>query len=290
MKRSVAQAVWIAVVAALIMNAPAPLVAEQKVLRETFQETSFKEWQLMASGSFAANHCRVGPPGLRCMLPAGGAVPACGAESKFTVRGDFTIIVRYQLLELPTPDRGRGTGVKIAIEDKAGTRNSIQRINLPSGEKVFSAYRGAKQPDGTLEHSDKTRPTQANYGQLRLQRVGETLTWSAAEERSGVFVDVRTEPCSNDDVTKLSLLTQSAGATTDVEAILTDVEVIADDLFMPAPVKIRGPLAAAAASGPAPEPPKTTSQPLIWTTIGTFIALCCVIAFLVWESRRRKRV
>src|SRR5262249_18318189 len=157
------------------------------------------------------------PAGLLCELGIGEGVQNCGARAKFKVRGDFTVVLGYRLMNVPMPDKGHGAGVHIFVREEQRKQATIQRINVPSGNRWYSAHRGVPQEDGSSKHDTKVSVSRVDFGKLKLERKGDVLTWSAAEgdfDNSDNFRVLRSEPFSSEDIIELEVKTQSGGATT----------------------------------------------------------------------------
>lgn len=286
----------VALVTAAWICSPAPAQQkveqkpEQKTVKQTFRESSFTTWKLVGGG-FPESYCKITPAGLLCEL-AGEGVTLCGAEAKFKVRGDFTVIVGYRLMNAPKPDKGNGVGVHVLVRDEKRVQATMQRVNVPSGAMWYVAHRGVPQEDGPTKHDVKTSLSKVDFGKLKIQRKGDVLTWSAADgdfDNSDNFVVLRSEPFSSEDIIELAAKTQSGGATTGVQALITDIEVTGDDLVLPAASKYKGAEEASSVKNqPSVEaPPESLSPVLVGSTAFAFLTLISIIIYLLIKGRRR---
>jgi hypothetical protein len=159
-----------------------------------FRGAKFPRALLKYSGVNADNFVQREPEGLRIRIPAlEKPIPQVGIALNPIVDGDFEITVQYAILWAGKPDAGYGLGVNLAIAAETPTKDVAvlaRRVNL-NGKVVYAHNRAFTPKDGDTENDVRFTRTEASRGRLRMTRTGSELVFSAAEEESNEFKQLR---------------------------------------------------------------------------------------------------
>ena len=123
--------------------------------------------------------------GLRITLPGGqGDTRPVKLEVKQGLRGDFDVVLGYELLAVgaPLPQYGAGVHIRASFDGPSSPYVIISRFRKRQGERL-SAHKIIKRPDGTDQYVENRDVKAAgSKGKLRLVRQGTTLQYLVAEE------------------------------------------------------------------------------------------------------------
>jgi len=218
---------------------------------------------------------RIGPPqaftdteaGLLVKLPAGRT--QAGVETLFGVSGDFEITAGYELVDVPQPDHGYGSGVILRLgkahsEDFAAVGRRRRRNGTDSFNTNFSTWNG-----NDFEHDQKFHDAEHQQGELRVVRNGTMLTYLVKEGDAETFRKLRDLDFGTVPLESIRFLGDTGGSRKEVTVRLKHLAVRADGLPF----------------GPPPTPPGR----IAWTTWGMFgsAGLFVLIGSLVWLWRFR---
>lgn len=178
----------------------------------------------------------IGPPtafkqiqsGLMVTLPAEGT--QAGAETMFSVGGDFEITAAYELIDLPQPEVGYGPGVilrlsKVDSDDFAALGRRRQR----DGSDVFNAN-NSKSVRGQRKHDQKFYEAERTGGELRIVRHGPTLTFLVKDGDAEGFRELRQVPFGTAPLKSVKFLADTGGSQKKMTARLTSLSIRAEAL------------------------------------------------------------
>jgi hypothetical protein len=230
-------------------------------------------------------------------------LPTAGVSASFQIKGDFEITASFEILKAETPADGYGVGVSIYAAIDTDTQHSVSlaRRVMPNGNNVFVSDRmqpGADQPG----HFVKVMPAKANTGKLRIQRIGTNVRFLVADGSDGEFVPILQTPTGGGEKTEfvqfgsseLRFVQIGADAGTSqagFDVRFFDFAVRAEDL--PGLTQATKPGAAPPSSGqffqPAPSPPASNNQTLLYVFVGLGIVLAGGGGAGTWFFMRRQK-
>lgn len=148
-----------------------------------FRNHSFDNRRLRLIGTGATALLKPASEGLSVSLPAGTALDEVGFAPRFRLRGDFQITLDYKMVDVTRPKQGYGVGpgiyVMTASEDRQAA--TLGRVFRVKEGHVFTAHQARESDgDGSRQQSVRFFDTEADQGQLRLERIGNRLQYSVA--------------------------------------------------------------------------------------------------------------
>src|SRR5262245_38818537 len=164
--------------------------AEYAVERvQSFKGTAEDAKDFAIFGPDAATVVKFEPEGLRITIPTG--TPAdrtsVGVASRFAIKGDFEITVRYEVLKEPAAvDSGVQTRLAVAITlDKPNSKQDQAAINyrvIPGkGSQIFAWLSTKDDVTSKPKPLMKGVPAKGKTGQLRMVRAGAMVSFFSAE-------------------------------------------------------------------------------------------------------------
>lgn len=173
--------------------------------------------------------------GLRMMIPPAARVDEVGIQPRVSLRGDFEIIVTYEIIKIVPPKSGYGCGPRIYIstasdDEQAATISRMKRVKEGDSFCAHSArYVAAEQGERQRKHVIHVAPAAAGSGRLCLRRTGKDLHWLADDAERGVFIELHTAPFTDADVSYVQISLHRGGAKTAAEARWKEVILRADE-------------------------------------------------------------
>jgi hypothetical protein len=179
-----------------------------------------------------ADKCvRFEPAGLRITLPPGfeGSRPQVGLSTGLALKGDFEVIVSFEVLKLPEPaDAGPSTPLTLWVwrtkPDRCITGVS-RRVAVDAGDQ-FSAWATWFDPAGNqVDHKGETLPTTATAGRLRLVRVGGELSYYASEAPNAEFILLNQLSIGEQDLDDVRLIAFTSSPRATLDARFSDLHI-----------------------------------------------------------------
>ncbi len=207
--------------------AQAPRKEYAATYHEPFKGPPKKAEDFILIGADAGKCVKFEPEGLRITMPAGKSRAPTGVSTKFGLKGDFEITVRYELFQEPEPvDAGSiGLGTRISLRVNLiwpdVSEASIRRKVTPFQPVHIKTFRSLRQP-GDCE-SDKVEhefSVKEKTGRFRLVRTGSIVAYYLSEGRDEKFVLLKTYSYSADDVNNVQIYGQSSSDKAALDAAL----------------------------------------------------------------------
>ena len=155
-----------------------------------------------------------------------------GIQMPRQLNGDFVITADVELLEVPTPKSGFGTGVAILLEDGERYGASLQRVVMPDDTEVYVAHHYVVK-NGVYEHHAEIFETKAKQVQLQVERKGRELFYRAAEDGGATFRDLHSTGFTGNSIRVTQLYGQTGGAANAVSVLLKGFTIEAEELLRP---------------------------------------------------------
>ena len=225
---------------------------------ETFQG-SFDEIALALEGLNDKKYIQQEAAGLRIViLPADHRISQKGLRTRFRVRGDFEITLRYEILRAIPPQKGYGAGILLALSgDKGQGEYLFGRANRPDKGAVWSRNHVTQTAKGKPKYDTRFFPANSATGSLRLVRVGDEVSYQAAESATARFQELERIKFSG-DVPFVRVVADPGGLRGLIDVRLQELHIISR------------------------EPPVASSRASrFWSTVALFGGLCFGLTLVV---------
>jgi RNA polymerase sigma factor (sigma-70 family) len=217
-----------------IEDVPKPRESYAKEYYHSFKDNpeDAKDFELFGPN---ADECvKFEPAGLRIVLPIGhpGNRLSTGVASRFAVKGDFEITLRYEILKEPAPSQaGQGIGLLLGVDLNTLTYNRATLTRGLRDRQQFISWFQLSHEGSDKPYRDELRvfPSAGMAARLRLVRTGAVLAHYVAEGTDD-FMLLRHHPFGTEDVRTIRLGGQTGGPQASLDARLIDVHVRADSL------------------------------------------------------------
>lgn len=167
--------------------------------------------------------------GLRITLSKGSAGQT-GLYSLFVLSGNCEVALTYELLSLPQPTKGYGSGVGLTFDagEEAG-RGSLQRVEHPK-EGAGYALQTTVPSGGKPKEEYRFVKTAAKRGWMGLRREKGELVFLTSDDLAAEMKEVGRLPFAMGTVRSVRLHADAGGSPTVVDARLRQVRVRADEI------------------------------------------------------------
>jgi serine/threonine protein kinase len=249
---------------------------------QSFRGTSQNRAGIRLLGPDAQDHVLFEPDGLRITLPAGyaGQRPASGVAIAKTVKGDFEITLRFEILQEREQVNGTTPPTRLTLD--AGVDRGEKIVATLSRQvqaKTGSEFLTWISPVGKNQWQGRHFPTAAKAGRLRLARSGHLISYLVAEGDSDQFRLLHQAQFVTGNLQDVQII-----ATTLSPAAMLDVRLT--DLLIRAQAVADSP---AVAPAEAPPPPPGLGGSRVFLTITAVLVLGLSLFFGVWVFARQRR-
>jgi len=248
-----------------------------------FLKGDFDNVALTPFGDGAVNLVRPTDKGLRMRLPLGEKTIGIGFATRFQIRGDFEITMRYRIdkLEKPTDGWGAGPSLYLTTVSDLQPASQLSRLSRKDDKEIHAIFQ-AQPVDGERTKLHKHFDSDAKHGSLRITRVGSNMTWSAANGYSNEFEVLHEAEFDTADVGLARVSLQQSSPETGGTILIEHFSITADELpHLPTSL-----LQTERIYRPRYTPePVVPSHPWIWYLIG---AVLIGGATGAWLIRRRR--
>jgi serine/threonine protein kinase len=240
---SVAMSVWAS--PADLSHASQSGAACQLPIREkrwSLQSASLDRTLFELTGPAAGECVRFEATGLRISIPATklGLRPDIGLRLKQPARGDFDLVVHFELLHEPAPGDPTGDQTQVNLEAILDTQHQdvatvSRQISLKDGKRWVSSVSIGDPLRALRQSTSNAAPAAAMTGRLRLVRTGPVINFFAADDSQGDWIPLGQRHLGPDDLKAIGLTvsTGAPGAIFDVR--LTDLTLKAMSLASDSP-------------------------------------------------------
>lgn len=204
--------------------------------------------QLFAMNGPDANQCvKFEPTGLRISLPTGypGSRPSTGLGINQRARGDFDIIVGFELLREPAPADSKGDQTRITLEAILDTPHwdmatVSRRVTSKEGKRWTSWLSLWDVAAAKSKYREESFSTTAMKGRLRLVRTGPLITYYASEGRDHEWIRLCQYPFGLEDLRAIGLVASTGEPGVSFDVRLTDLSIKAGSLLNGASIPSTG--------------------------------------------------
>jgi hypothetical protein len=168
--------------------------------------------------------------GLRITIPANQRQNTReGLELTTPIKGDFEIIVGYEVLSAGRPTTGYGVGFEFYIYTNTPTREGlgVYRVRRVKQGDVYMISR-SKTENGKGQYKHQFVETSARTGRLRLTRSGTEVRSWAAEGGSSRFVELCQHELGAEDVTTVWLTAYVGHTLHGADVRIVDLKINSD--------------------------------------------------------------
>jgi serine/threonine protein kinase len=176
------------------------------------------------------------PDGLRLTLPRGcpGVRPDTGLATNIVVKGNFEIIVDFEVLREPEAADAREKQTRFTVDvtlDRAGLNAATFSRMVDGKGPQFTTWLALQ-----AEDSDKPQkrmhffPGGGKAGRLRLVRSGAVLSYSQSGSRDKDFTVLQEYPFRTEDLKVVRLVGSTGGPSAALDVRFTDLCIRADSL------------------------------------------------------------
>jgi hypothetical protein len=170
--------------------------------------------------------------GFRFRLPGGVAgIPQTGFYSLFALAGDCEVMLTYELLDVPPPRDGYGSGVGLALDLGEGSgRGAIQRVlrKLEGSGCVLQTFPG--QRGGRITEVDRFVPTASRRGRIGLRRTKNELIFLSADAPADPSQEIERLPFTDQTIRTLRVFVDPGGSPTSLDVRVNRIEIRAEEI------------------------------------------------------------
>jgi serine/threonine protein kinase/predicted RNA-binding Zn-ribbon protein involved in translation (DUF1610 family) len=222
--------------------------------------------------------------GLRITLAAGrGDVAPVGLELPVRLRGDFDIVLGYELLAVgePLPQYGSGLLIRAWFDAPSDLSVILGRSRTPSGER-FGSHKVLKGPDGQEQYlNSRHLKATRSRGKLRLVRTGSQVQFLVAEEGQG-FQAIQSLEIGTADVRTVQVECQTMWTPIALDVRLT--ELVVDAGQFPGGIP-----SARSADAPAVAVQRPARKGWLTALVLAALPLLAVVVLGAWLRSRQRR-
>jgi hypothetical protein len=191
------------------------------------------EWGLY--GANADQFVKFEPEGVRITLPAvnEGGRPETGLAARTTLKGDFEVTVRYEILAEPTVAEVGNNFTRITLSvqfaSPSGGATLSRRMQKNIGPQLFAWMSPRDKADGKAAPSFFL-PATAKNGRLRIARTDGKLFYRFAENDAPNFRELASPAFRSDDVVEVRFIGATLGPNANFDVRVTDLQIRADSI------------------------------------------------------------
>ena len=165
--------------------------------------------------------------GLRVVIKAEPGASDAGVKFPMQLMGDCRMEAAVELIDVPNPKGGYGTGVAMLLEDGGTSGASFQYVVMPDGNHLYVAHKYVRDDDGKYKHEAQTFPAPASNSVMKMERHGGQLTYSVSED-DGDFRELAHYPFTTDPILVAQVYGQLGGQPNVLDIRITNFEVEAE--------------------------------------------------------------
>ncbi len=170
--------------------------------------------------------------GLRFRLPGGvSGVAQTGLYSLFALAGDCEVTLTYELLNVPTPRMGYGSGVGLAFDIEGGAgRGAIQRVFRTGDGSGCVLQTTPGESISEMREVDRFEPTASGRGRIGLRRVKNELIFLSADAPPDPLKEIDRRTFSDRTIRTVRLFADPGGSPTAVDVRVRQIEIRAEEI------------------------------------------------------------
>jgi hypothetical protein len=207
------------------------------------------------------------PSGFRFRLPEQG-VPQTGLYSYFALAGDCEVTLSYELLNVPLPRGGYGSGVGLAFDLAGDGRGVIQRLIRPGEGNGYVLQIVPGEHDRDRKEVDRFVPAETTHGRIGLRRVKNELIFLKADTSDSSLQEIDRLPFTERTIRAVRVFADPGGSPTALDVRVSAIEIHAAEI----------------ASGVPRSEETGWSWGWLWPLV---VAVGGTLLFWVWRAQRR---
>ncbi len=170
--------------------------------------------------------------GLRFRLPGGvTGVPQTGLYSFFALAGDCEVTLTYDLLNVPPPQGGYGSGVGLAFNVGGGVgRGAIQRVSRLTEGSGYVVQTAPGEFGGKMKEVDRFVPAASRQGRIGLRRIKNELIFLSADSPTEPLQEVDRLPFTDRPIRAVRVFADPGGSPTALDVQVRQIEVRAEEI------------------------------------------------------------
>lgn len=205
--------------------------------------------------------------GFRFRLPADGFAQT-GLYSFFALAGDCEATLTYELLDVPQPRGGYGSGVGLAFDLAGDGRAVIQRLIRPAEGNGYVLQLAPGEFGRNMKEADRFVPAESTHGRIGLRRVQSELIFLSADTPDGPLQEIDRLPFTERTLRAVRFFADPGGSPTALDVRMSTIEIHAAEI----------------ASGV----PRSEQQGWDWRWLWAIVlAAGGTLLFWVWRSQRK---
>lgn len=213
---------------AVIVLLAAVLPATAEEYRADFRDGRFDKRVLKTTGP--AKYLEPSDDGLHITIPDEPDAENSGVQFPMHLVGDCTLQATIEIVEIPQPDSGYGTGVALLLEDGIDHGASLQRIRTTEGGEVYIAHNFVIDAQGEYQHEGQAFPAGSPHAILRMKREKKSLIYEVSEDNGKSYQELRRIDFSDRPLRAVQVYGQTGGEPNAVTVVLKDLQVSADSM------------------------------------------------------------
>lgn len=170
--------------------------------------------------------------GIHFLLP--GDVPGVsqtGMYSYFGLAGDCEATLTYELLNVPPPRAGYGSGFGLAFDVEGGAgRGAVQRVFRTGAVSGYVVQTSPGPTGKRIKEVDRLVPTEARRGRLGLRRIKNELIFLSADDPEVPLQEIDRLPFTDRTIRAVRVFADPGGSPTAVEVRLGRLEIHAEEI------------------------------------------------------------
>jgi hypothetical protein len=170
--------------------------------------------------------------GLRFRLPGGvPGVGQTGLYSYFALAGDCEVTITYELLNVPPPRTGYGSGIGLAFDIEGGAgRGTIQRVFRVGDGSGCVLQTAPVESGGGMKEVDRFVPATSRRGRIGLRRVKNQLIFLSADAPSDALQEIDRLPFTDRTIRAVRVFADAGGSPTAVEIRVRQIDLRAEEI------------------------------------------------------------
>jgi hypothetical protein len=222
--RSLIRYAWRALLLAVLCGAASVEAAD--TFFHSFESTEFDNAAVRVVGD--GDYLFPETDGLRITIPKSANYASnTGIRFPMQLIGDFTLNAVVELIDVPQPSGGYGTGIAILLEDLKSHGASFQKVVTSSGNSFYVHHTYIIE-DGKHKHKAETKKAEPREAVLQLERIGNRLHYRVSEDGGNSFRESHQVTFTDNAIPLVEVYAQPGGEANDLSVRIKSLEITAE--------------------------------------------------------------